>query len=141
MGLDMYLSSHQEVGNKLVYWRKAYIIHDWFMDYASQNKIPSGNMAAIPIPKKVLENLINKCIRVYCGGFTAMDKEFPVRQWSKPIPEEERVIPEPGMVVLYIRDPKVEDNFRDIVCSIDKLQELLESFDWENETLYYIPWW
>ena len=168
MGLDMYLSSHQEVGNELVYWHKAYIIHDWFMDYAEKRNIkpsrrcsdnkngdekecydcgyqnecsPDYNLVAIPIPKEVLENLIDKCRRVLRSGTNAMNEEFPVRQWSKPIPEEERVVPEPGMVVLYTRDPKVEDNFRDIVCSIDKLQELLESFDWENETLYYIPWW
>ena len=39
MGLDMYLRNQPNGGDELAYWRKAYILHDWFIDYAEKQGI------------------------------------------------------------------------------------------------------
>ena len=161
----MHLNNSPNIDGELVYWSKAYILHDWLIDYAKKHNIkpsrrcsdnengdekecydcgyqnecsPDYNLVAIPIPKEVLENLIDKCCRVLRGGTNAMNEEFPVRQWSKPIPEEQK---KANPDVTYLVDPTDKKNLNDIINSIQELQELFQNFDWENEKLYYIPWW
>ena len=172
----MYLSDQPNIGNELVYWRKAYIIYDWFMGYAKIKNIVNTpnclkrsnrdaywpdsddelcnkcthkdicvidyNLQSIEIPQEALKDLLDRCKCVRYGGFDTMAKEFPYRSWSKPIPQEQKEADaKPGTVVVYIRDPDEESNFNDIIESIDKLQELYDTFDWDNKTLYYTAWW
>ena len=130
MGLDMWVSANND-GNfedcVHHYWRKAYIIQDWFEEYAASQGMTKKrgwhsdiNCKFIQIPQTVLVDLINRCKKTSACGTNVLNELFPVRNWSSKV--------------------EVRECFNAVIDSIKPLEEVLRDHDWKKP-LYFYSWW
>ena len=159
MGLDMYLERmprgvkpNYELGIEVGYWRKANMIHDWFVNHVQDGIDDCGYHNEVT--KEILEELLDTCTKVYesCTMIVGQVNNGSVYEngkWTACL--------EPGKVVI---DPTVakellpttsgfffgstdydEYYVNKIENTIRIINEVLETTDFETEAIYYISSW
>ena len=117
MGLDMSLVNKQ--GNEIAYWRKANCIHKWFCD----NVNATENLVRYLISKEDIEKLLSVC-----------------REVAKNPNNASNILP--TMDGFFFGDTSYDDMyFYKLNNTIKVLKEILLTFDFENDELYYIANW
>ena len=119
MGLDMGLSKKVIEDKELAYWRKANQIREWF----SNNLEDFNDNGETKVAKEDLENLIEVCREVsedhnkasellpYSEGFFFGGTEYD------------------------------EYYFEQIEETIEQINSVLETTDWDKEEIYYWEWY
>ena len=92
--------SDEDDYKEVIYWRKNYLIHEWFCD-----NFEIENCEYVEVTKEELLELI---------GY--LNDENKTRKYNK-------------------------EEHEDIDEDIEKLKEVVEKTDWENEGIYYHAWW
>lgn len=139
MGLDMYLQD--KGGNEYAYWRKANAIQGWFDDIIG----PIHNTTEHEVNREVLEALLKDAIKVKgllsnaTKVFTKEDSDdfYVFEDFDAEVME--LLPPTPGFFFGTYEIDQWYEHQLDI--TISQLTAILDSFDFENETLYYYIWY
>lgn len=138
MGLDMYLQDRE--GDAYAYWRKANAINGWF----DRNIGPIENVTEYEVNKEILEALLKDVIKVKSlldkatKVFTQEDTEdfYVFEDFDAEIME--LLPPTPGF---FFGNYEIDDWYEhQLDVTISQLTNIIELFDFENETLYYYIW-
>ena len=133
MGLDMYLfrGKKPDTNKKLIaeyddleevaYWRKANAIHNWFA-------LNIDGVDNCEYSRASKEQLIE--LKTICE--TIMKNKDPE--------ENERLLPTSAGFFFGSQEYD-EWYYNGIETTIDKLTSIIEYTDWENQEIYYHPWW
>lgn len=149
MGLDMYL--YDKNHNDLGYWRKANHIHKWFVDNV-QNGVDECH--PYQVSRKNLEDLLNICSKVLADSKLVPGKVVDYYQFKngKEVPHyiDGLVINDPSTAKellpvfrgFFFGSYDYDDYYyKAIAKTIKIITEILESFDFDNNTLYYQSSW
>ena len=118
MGLDMYLRNKDDA--EIAYWRKANAIHRWFCDRLG---IFGNDHSDEWINKEILEDLLSDCRKVVEN------------------PNDAPIIL-PTMDGFFFGDVTYgELYFSNIEQTINQLTNILSTFDFDNDDLYYEAYW
>jgi len=157
MGLDMYLYKADKDGNydwkndEVAYWRKANHIHNWFVQNV-QDGIDECQDSVVS--KGKVEELLSVCNEVLMSinlvdgevnnGYTFKNREMT------PIVEKGKIIEDPTVAKkllptrsgFFFGGTDYDEYYvDDIERTVNTLYEILESFDFENNTLIYTSSW
>lgn len=139
MGLDMYLQDKE--GTEYAYWRKANAIHGWF----DNNIGPIYNVTEHEVNREILEALLRDVIKVKdllsnaTQIFTQEDSDdfYVFENFDPEIME--LLKPTPGF---FFGSYKIDEWYEhQLDMTISQVTAILDSFDFENETLYYYIWY
>jgi hypothetical protein len=128
MGLDMYLERKSKnslpdaegAWEEVMYWRKANQIREWFAEHLEEGV---KNCRFSYVTKENLEDLIKDCKIVLCNHSLAGD-----------------ILPTSSGFFFGSTDYD-EWYFKDLEETIEKLEEVIEETDWDNEDVAYYEWW
>lgn len=159
MGLDMYLikrkkDSKNNIWNsntELMYWRKANQIHKWFVDNVQDGVDDCGYYE---VTKEKITELYEICKEVLVKTELADGTIISGYQFKngikEPIEEEGKVIVNPEVAeellpttsgFFFGSTDYDEYYFRDVEETKDKLEEILDTFDFENDYIEYTSSW
>jgi len=122
----------------------SWLLIDFFYDYAEKSGIekidyyetghPVHDGVFIPIPKELFRGLIEKFWRVVYGGLDALRKEFPdnIRFHSAIINDDGSI---PVDREYDLRNAGYLEGIIYLLSS--EFGKLLDTFDWEQKTLYF----
>ena len=163
MGLDMYLIKRKKSKKKnidlwgfqdeLIYWRKANQIHRYFCTYGE--KIEDN--VSYKITKEVLEELLKKCTKII---EIVRTEESKIKNWqtlNRETGNWEDIL-EDGLDIINKEEIAEilptqdgfffgsteynEYNLDDIKYTKEKLEQIIDTIDFENEDCYYLAsWW
>lgn len=126
MGLDMYLVKNEDFSQEIAYWRKANAIHNWFVSNVQNGEDDCGYYE---VSKDKLEELMQLCITVGVSdsitgnNYSAM-KDLPTTNG------------------FFFGSTDYDEYYYDTLKRTGKmLKEVLETFDFENDKLYYTSSW
>jgi hypothetical protein len=122
MGLDMYLTKHTRDSKsiKVGYWRKSNHIHKWFVDNCQGGV---DNCQETSVYQGDIETLLAVCIDVFINR-DAVEEKLPT---------------EGGF---FFGDTEYEEGyFSDVKDTIDILNKVLATTDFENELIIYQSSW
>lgn len=113
-----------EITQEVAYWRKANQIHRWFVNNVQDGEDDCDYHEECT--KGVIEELLNTCKRVLNS--------------SNPVSEAKRWLPvqEGFFFGSYEYD---EDYFEDLRHTVEVLENVLATTDFDNEMLYYVSSW
>lgn len=139
MGLDMYLQDKE--GSEYAYWRKANAIQGWFDDIIG----PIYNTTEHEVNREVLEALLKDAIKVkdLLSNATKVFRQedshdfYVFEDFDAEVME--LLPPTPGFFFGTYEIDQWYEHQLDI--TISQLTAILDSFDFENETLYYYIWY
>jgi hypothetical protein len=125
MGLDMYLlkapktaEKPEHGGDEVAYWRKFNALHNWFV---TNIQIGIDDCGSYEITKDELEALISTIESL----LETRDPDF--------------LPPTSGF---FFGSMAIDDYyFEQCEWTLEKLKSILETFDWENEKLFYASSW
>jgi len=143
MGISAGLYDQLEhINDELLDLSSSLIIIDWFLDYAEKCCIekeqydngwkPDYNNVPFPVTKAAMHILIANCWTVLKGGLVVLQGAFPVRDLSA---TDEKVFT--GSAYNLVE----KENLKVVIDSIEPLQRVVDTFDWENDTLYFWAGW
>ena len=128
MGLDMYLykinkESPETIlnGIEVAYWRKANQIRKWFVDHTSYDE--DDNCSQAIVFKEDLEQLVEDCRQVL-EDHSLADSILPTRSG------------------FFFGSCEYDDwYFSQLEDTIETIENILQTTDWENEQIVYSDWW
>ena len=149
MGLDMHLIDKDQ--NELCYWRKANQIHRWFVEHVQDN-IDDCN--SYYVKKRDLEELLSTCRVVVrsanlIDGYVQNGYRYENNK-RMPIFEEGKVVENPTVAKQLLPTFKGfcfghydydQYYISDLNYTINKLENILKTFDFKNNRLFYQSWW
>ena len=154
MGLDMYIYRKSK-GEQVAYWRKANAVLSWLNRHIEKEEDDIENCKEYYIDKELLEELKRDCVKVLSKP-ELVNKEIEVEQYDyehhgrikvKRIIEvlkdsslaEELLPTEEGYFYgSTIYDERYLDDLRNTIEQIDKI---LETTDFNTQNLYFHAWW
>lgn len=160
MGLDMYLIKKRkkdelnfENTSELIYWRKANEIHKYFIDKCANGE-DTGDM--YPVSKDQLEELKDICEEVLKKSIIKTGQIENGQRFNKdtgkwdPIYQEGKYIENPEVAESLL--PRESGFFfgstnydewyiEDLKYTSEKIKEILESFNFDEEEILYHAWW
>ena len=119
MGLDMGLSSRPKGSTEQAYWRKANQIRGWFAD----NLEDFNDNGETKVEKEDLEALLDTCKKVLDNHDLASDL-LPVTEGF-----------------FFGNDEYDAIYFDEVEETVEQINQILESFDWDAEDMYYWEWY
>lgn len=122
MGLDMYLFSKKDMeensSSEIAYWRKFNALHAWFVHNVQNDVDNCGNY---PVTKENLKELLDTLKKITPENTS---KTFPVQSG------------------FFFGSTEYDEwYFRNVTETIEKLTDIFEWFDFENDTLIYGSSW
>ena len=139
MGLDMYLQDKK--GTEYAYWRKANAIQGWFDSIIG----PIENVTKYEVNREILEALLKDAIKVKdllnnATKVYAQEDDYDFYVFEDFDAEVMELLPPtPGFFFGSYGIDEWYEHQLDI--TISQLTAILDSFDFENETLYYYIWY
>ena len=150
MGLDMFL--YKVKREEVAYWRKANAIHGWF-----ERKYGGiENCADYPVTKEDLEELRSLCEHVFAETKIAPGKvkngeryNDKTNKWE-PIYEDGKVIlnPEvaeellPSQAGFFFGSTEYDQYYlEDLENTIEQIDNILQTTDFDREEVVYSAWW
>ena len=137
MGLDMFLEKrmkfdanghehteeelHENPYTEVAYWRKANQIRQWFVDNCNYDS--EADCEYFRVTKEQLEWLVNDCKKVLENHECA-----------------EEIMPASSGFFFGSTDYD-EYYFDQLEYTIERITEVIEETDWENEIIEYFEWW
>ena len=111
----------------VAYWRKANEIHRWFLDYC--NLDGDFNCEYAEIGKDGLEELVETC-KLVLGRKGKVD--------AKRVAEQNL----PTQSGFFFGSVDYDDwYYEDLESTIEQVEKILETTDWDNEIVVYSCWW
>ena len=107
-----------EQSEEVAYWRKANQIREWFAE-----NIGVENCKEIPVTKENLEDLRDNCLAVLFDRTNA-----------------DSLLPTSSGFFFGTTDYD-EWYFEQVNDTVDMLNTVLETTDWDHEYIYYYEWW
>lgn len=152
MGLDMYLIKEKtkKEEEEVFYWRKANAIHRFF----EEKNDSLEDCEKMEVTKDMLLELKNKCEEIKDKAILKQGKIKNGRKFTKNGFED--ILINGKYIENYEEMAKIlptqegfffgpteynEFYYNDIILTLEKVNELLENFDFENEKLFYYAWW
>lgn len=135
MGLDMFLfkKSKNENADKVAYWHEANAIHKWFVDNIQRGVDDCGmyevSKHGVSQLLLVCEIIKMTCIKPYNGTYRVVNqktaKEF--------LPTYEGH---------FFGSTEYDATYaKNVIQTVSMLEEIIDTFDFENNTLCYVAWW
>ena len=156
MGLDMYLikrkNGDKKLSEEIMYWRKANHIHKWFVDKCNDGEME--NCEYIKVNKENLEELKDTCEELLEKVITKEGKvkngeTFKEGKWE-PNWENGTVIINtevceellPTQSGFFFGGTDYNEYYLyDVENTLKGIEEILETFDFQKDELYYSAWW
>ena len=117
MGPDMYLRDSND--NEVVYWRKANQIHAWFDNCLGGVE----NLEVYRITESMVKELLSTCRNVL----------------ANPDKAQELLPTQSGF--FFGSTEYGEWYFDDITYTIEKFEQIMKTFNFKRNQLYYTAWW
>ena len=157
MGLDMYLLKKKrgekelDWNNELAYWRKANQIHKWFVDNIQEGTDDCGYYK---VERKDVERLLAICEEVL--GKSVLKEGKIVDGWTfkngvrKAILEDGKYIENkeiaekllPTSKGFFFGSPEYDEYYiKDLEHTVERCKDILDTFNFEEEELYYTSSW
>jgi len=149
MGLDMYL--YDKKNTSLAYWRKANAIHHWFVENI-QNGI--DDCKPFPVSKEKLEELLHICEKVVANCKLVKGSVIDYYHFvnGKDVPHfvDGFVIKDPSVAKellpvyrgFFFGSYEYDSYYlKDLNYTINTFKEILSTFDFEHNVLFYQSSW
>lgn len=131
MGLDMYLYQRKRNGGKeaelteVMYWRKENAIHRWFLDKTDTEA--DFNCGEIDVDRELLEQFVEegkKVLAVRYLNHTTAEQFMPTRSG------------------FFFGSTEYDEYYYGAIKrTVEKFEELIKDFDFEENELIYSCWW
>lgn len=131
MGLDMYLYRREnndivrEQEEEVVYWRKANQIRHWFVEHL-EGMNGNSNCEYFKVSKEILEQLVEDCK-------TVLNKRNIKQHAAQLLPTESGFF--------FGSTEYGEWYFNQLEDTVEEVEKVIETTDWETEVVEYFDWW
>ena len=112
---DVPVVAQFSVFDEIAYWQRAYNIDNWINKHCGRE-----NTEYTPLPKETLEELYNDCQAVVEAYENDQDWKAAA---SEHFPDDN------------------EYDYDDIRYTYEIIESILSNTDWDNEGIFYWPWW
>ena len=152
MGLDMFLSKVKR--EQVAYWRKANCIHDWFNNHCANGQLE--NCKDYPVTKEQLTELKETCEKVLkasklvTGQVINGEKYNPETQKFEPCYGIGKKIEDPSLAQELLPTAKGfffgstqydEWYVEDLQETVEQIDEILATVDFDEYDVVYHAWW
>jgi len=153
MGLDMYLNKVKK--EEVAYWRKANAIHAWFERHLAEDEDGLENCRSYYVSKELLEQLKHDCETVLKAS-KLVYKDVSVKRYNYDTRNYETAIEKlyviddisvaeellPTQSGFFFGSTFYDEGYiDDLKNTIDQIDKILETTDFDEEGIEYCAWW
>lgn len=154
MGLDMYLWKIKR--EEVAYWRKANAIHAWFERKLAEDNREINNCSDYYVTKENLIELRDTCQTILDNTIVKIGNVKNGERLNKdtgnwePIYEQGKVIDNPELAQemlptqsgFFFGSTDYDEHYiNELESTISQINKILETTDFDNESIAYSAWW